>query len=482
MSVEEQKVGKFIKKVLKDPAFVFVSEILETPEAEIFFVGGGVRDILLEREMKDYDFVIRGIPQKKLEEKLEKFGTLKFVGKKFGVYKFVPNNSKLIIDIALPRTEFATGPAYRDFEIKSDETLPIETDLKRRDFTINALAFDLATGHIIDVSGGFADLKKKKIRAIGNPLDRFQEDYTRMLRAIRQAVELGFEIEPKTFAAIKKEARKIVGHKKAVVPYEMISQEFLKALDNNPLETFVLYDKASLIEVLFPELEASRKIRQSKKDHPEVMLWRHLKIVLSKLERQDSLRLKLAALFHDVGKSDTRQVRYVKGQKKTTFYEHENEGSLIFEKIATRMKFSSKLSHDVSFLIKNHLFLWHGSFRDMKLSTLYRIFLEDYDLGQDLLKLHIIDVPKQGAAKSKDMCYLKSAQAYLEKIKKQAMNKKEKVDLPLGGQDIIKHLRIKEGPEVGRLLAKAKEYYLEKRMAGKKVSKEDLLNHLAQEL
>src|SRR3989339_281163 len=208
------KMEKWQKGMEKSLEFGFLSDLLEKfPQAEVYLVGGAVRDIILDRETKDFDFVIGNVKADELEKFLAGLGEVNLVGKSFGVFKFVPtgfhvgDNNFEALDIALPRTEVAgMSGGYKDFEVQSDPSLPIEDDLGRRDFTINALAWDIKNKKLIDEFSGVKDLEQSIIRAIGDPEQRFQEDYTRMLRAVRFSCQLGFKIESKTLKAINLKA------------------------------------------------------------------------------------------------------------------------------------------------------------------------------------------------------------------------------------------------------------------------------------
>lgn len=183
----------------------FKSEI-EQAGGKIYSVGGAVRDGLLNKPSKDLDLLITGLPLDKLEQILSKYGKVDSVGKSFGIIKFnTPKTGEL--DIAIPRTERPTGQGgYQGFEVTSDHNLPIEKDLERRDFTINAIAKD-STGNLIDPYNGQEDLKNKLIRMV-NP-QAFKDDPLRMLRAVQFAARFGFEIEPKTMEAIENNAYRI---------------------------------------------------------------------------------------------------------------------------------------------------------------------------------------------------------------------------------------------------------------------------------
>jgi len=180
---------------------------IEQLGGKIFSVGGAVRDEFLGKESKDLDVLVTGVPMDKLAQLLGKYGGVNTVGASFGVIKFVPEGSKEEIDIAIPRTEVPTGAGgHQGFDVTSDHELPIEKDLERRDFTINAIAKDI-DGNIIDPYNGQEDLKNKIIRIV-NP-DAFSDDPLRMLRAVQFASRFGFTIEPKTMQMIADNASKI---------------------------------------------------------------------------------------------------------------------------------------------------------------------------------------------------------------------------------------------------------------------------------
>jgi tRNA nucleotidyltransferase/poly(A) polymerase len=270
--------NKLSNNLKKERTFSFIWELLDQyPECEVFVVGGILRDEILHRKSKDFDFVVRNVDGVDLNKFLEKRGWVSLVGKNFGVYKFKPNNSKYRepFDIALPRTEFSTGVAYRDFEIQSDPSLDIEDDLSRRDFTINAMAYDLKKNKLIDPYNGVKDIERKIIDTVGKPQQRFSEDYSRILRAIRFSAQLDFEISRDTWDKIENLApnivikRKIDGKLTQIIPSEIISAEFSKAFQTNPVTSFRLFDQSGLFKVLIPEIEAMKNIPQPEEYHKE---------------------------------------------------------------------------------------------------------------------------------------------------------------------------------------------------------------------
>lgn len=258
------------KLINKSSELFFISSFLiDHPESQMYLVGGAVRDILLKRKNKnvDFDFVIQNIDSKTIETWFSQIGTIDLTGKNFGVFKFMPTNIKSknlpFIDIALPRTETPTKDSksgYKDFNVSSDKNLPITKDLSRRDFTINAMAIDLRTYKLSDPFNGQKDIEQKTIRAVGDPKERFDEDMTRIIRAIRFAAELNFSIDKQTLKAIHNKIshinnrREENGQTHYIVPREVIGLELAKALHNNPTKTINLLLNTGALKELFNEV------------------------------------------------------------------------------------------------------------------------------------------------------------------------------------------------------------------------------------
>src|SRR3989344_9010032 len=261
------------------PSLVFLKELTrDLRDAELFFVGGGVRDWMCDRSMDqvDFDFVVRGVPLETLIAWLEKRGNIDGVGKTFGVIKFRSRElPKTCVDIALPRTEQSIPDSlggYRDVSVQFDETLPMKDDLSRRDFTVNAMALNLDMGELVDPFDGQRDLETKTLRAVGDAQTRFQEDLTRILRGLRFACELNFAIEPQTFDAIKSlvpelnHLRKTTDASTYIVSRETIGDELSKAFAANPSQAICLLQELGALEELFPSV------------------WRHLQVDAHYLE------------------------------------------------------------------------------------------------------------------------------------------------------------------------------------------------------
>jgi tRNA nucleotidyltransferase/poly(A) polymerase len=277
------------------------------PKGELYLVGGTVRDALLGRDdNKDWDLVVRLVKPDALEKFLKKLGRVDLVGKRFGVWKFLPEvqprgetasdpevepRERTAIDIALPRTEhsFNSG-GYRDVSVDSDPELPIEKDLARRDFTVNAMALRLTPKPaLIDPFDGQKDLRAKIIRTVGEPGERFREDYSRMLRGLRFACQLGFNIEPHTMGAIRVFMPHVNDYQHTplgnmrVVATEIIARELTKALVNDPVRAYDLWFESGATETLMPELLAMRGCKQPVNFHSEGDVWTHTRLALSKI-------------------------------------------------------------------------------------------------------------------------------------------------------------------------------------------------------
>ncbi|MBI5370002.1 CCA tRNA nucleotidyltransferase [Candidatus Uhrbacteria bacterium] len=242
----------------------FVPDFLtDHGDAGLYLVGGAVRDILLQRAQttKDFDFVVRGVSAEIIEAWFAKRGEINLVGKTFGVFKFMPQGlnpaQSSYIDIALPRREQSSAESqggYKDFDVQTDATLAIEDDLSRRDFTINAMAIDLRTFDLIDPFGGVNDLEAHLIRTVGEAQIRFDEDLSRMLRAIHFAAQLGFTIEPATLEAITRNIARLHDRKDRgdfIVPRETIGEELAKAFFASPTLAEQWLKKAGALEILF---------------------------------------------------------------------------------------------------------------------------------------------------------------------------------------------------------------------------------------
>ncbi len=232
----------------------------QLPGSRWYVVGGAVRDAMLGRPLRDFDVMVAGVESEALSTFLAARGEIDFVGRVFGVFKFIPKEGGRAIDIALPRHERAFGTGgYRDAIARPDPAMPVEEDLARRDFTINAMAWLAEDETVVDPFGGREDLGRKTLRAVGNPAERFAEDYTRMLRALRFAAELGFAIEPETWNALQAlmpRVNAVHGHGdgragERLVPHELIARELLRSLAGDPKRAARLWRESGAFVATF---------------------------------------------------------------------------------------------------------------------------------------------------------------------------------------------------------------------------------------
>ncbi|MBI5732235.1 MAG: CCA tRNA nucleotidyltransferase [Candidatus Magasanikbacteria bacterium] len=470
-------------------------------EARIFLVGGIVRDWLLKRDCQDFDLVISGVPAKKLRDFLKKEGRVNLVGARFGVFKFIPKNSRLTIDIALPRTEHAFGTGgYRDVETQSDWRLPIEKDLARRDFTINALALELkiknknlTIENLIDPFGGLKDLKRKLIRAVGQPKERLQEDYSRLLRALRFAAQLNFMIEKKTWNVLRKkmpQINKMAGETR-LAPYEVIAKEFIKSLINNPVKTMDLWDASGAFKELMPEILKMKNCPQPLEFHGEGDVWAHTKLALAALSKPGfkkfvkilppnfapaplvSPELVLAILLHDIGKPSTIKTPEKDGTERIRTDEHDTMGAQLAQQMGERLRLNSVPDYPchlnkIAWLIEKHLLTVHGDPMKFTNRTIEKYFFNPLLPGGDLLKLIYCD---QMASYVNGQPQLGSLPRLVKRIKNLLKSLKQKKTLPpplLDGRQIMLLLKIKPGPMVGKIIEKLREGQLDGKIKNKK--------------
>jgi tRNA nucleotidyltransferase (CCA-adding enzyme) len=323
------------------------ARLLETSQAlnaELYLVGGAVRDGLLGLSVKDADYVVVGASLQHLKTALETWARVDVVGASFGVLKVT--SESLTVDVALPRTERSTGIHHRDFEVSFDSGLSIADDLARRDFTINAMARRLSDMALIDPFGGLADLSKKTLRAVGKPCERFLEDPLRMLRLARFVAKLGFVPDPDTLSAAKD-----LAHLAESIAPERVQQELLGLLKHpETLSALRLLRDTGLLSHLMPEFKPCIDFDQ-KNPHHHLTLDEHMFWTVQHA-RNASLETKLAALLHDIGKPETQSF----GTDGTAhYYLHELRGADLVRQILLRLRCSNELLETTVKLVKHHM-------------------------------------------------------------------------------------------------------------------------------
>ncbi len=421
----------YIKKIIKD---------IQASGYEAYIVGGCVRDTLMSKEPKDWDITTNALPEQMLKifpnAKYENiFGTVLLpirADKKDGELK---GELEDVIEITTYRSEQGYSdrrhPDTIQFETKLDK------DLERRDFTVNALALDPSNPEkVIDLFGGQKDIKAKIIRAVGEPTDRFKEDALRMLRAVRFSSQLEFEIEPKTQRAIVKLAGSI-----KFVSKERIKDELVKILSSRKAyEGIMLLHECKLLQYILPELEQGVDVKQDR--HHIYPVFKHNLLAL-KCCPNNEWQVRLAALFHDIGKPKTRKI--IGGI--ATFYNHEYVGAKMVERIMARLKFSAADQIRVVNLVKNHMFYYNVG--EVTAASVRRLIVKvGKENLKDLIDIRIAD--RLGSGTPKAMPYkLRHLQYMMEKVQNDPVSVKM---LKINGDDIIKFLKIMPGPKIGALL------------------------------
>ena len=413
---------------------VKIIEILSDAGFESYIVGGAVRDLLIEKNPKEYDICTSATPN----EINKIFKKSKLVGQSFGVS--IVLQDKYAFEIATFREDFDYLDGRHPDKVKY--TKNVEHDVKRRDFTVNGLLFDPIANKIIDYCDGLLDLKNKIIRTIGDPFERFSEDYLRILRAIRFSNQLNFEIEKKTSIAMDELSHKVVN-----ISIERVRDEISKILLSlSPAKGIRLLDKYHILNTFIPEILEMKNIQQPPDFHPEGDVFVHTCLVLDKLSEstsENSIEVVYGALFHDIGKPDT----YDKTDR-IRFNRHEYVGANKAEKICKRLKFSNKQTELIVSLVKEHMKF--GNIKNMKKSTFKKfVSMENFN---DHLKLHKADcLGSHGDLSLYDFTLQKLDQLNNEPILPKPL---------LNGNDLI-DLGIKPGPIYKSILSKIFDDQLE---------------------
>jgi len=405
-----------------------IVRVLRENGFEALLAGGCVRDMLLKRTPVDYDVATSARPQ----EVLKLFRRTLPVGIQFGVVLVLDYDRK--VEVAT----FRTDDVYEDGRHPRTVTFTdARGDAERRDFTVNAMFYDVEHKRVIDYVGGRKDLKAKIIRAVGDPLERFEEDKLRMLRAVRFAATLSFKLDHATADAVRRKAKAIT-----VVSAERIAGELERILVHPTRSRALrLMDELGLLEPIFPEVAAMKGVKQSPVYHPEGDVLEHTLNTMDKLE-DATWPLALATLLHDVGKP------VVRGVAPGKFYGHDVRGAKMAEAVCRRLKLSNKVTERVKWLVKRHLYLWQAP--QMKLSTLKRVFAEPG--YEELVRLHRADA----LASDAELDGLEYAEAVRAGLKDE-----EIMPAPLiSGKDLIE-LGLEPGPLFGKLLGQVVEEQLQ---------------------
>jgi len=394
------------------------------------FAGGCVRDWLRGVPPRDYDVATSARP----EEVRALFPRTVEVGAQFGV---------VLVRMEQEQFEVAT---FRSDDAYADGRRPVavtfatpEADAQRRDFTVNGLFQDPLEDRVLDFVGGRQDIERRRIRCIGDPVARFTEDKLRLLRAVRFAANLDYEIEPATFAAIQRLAPQI-----GVVSAERVRDELVKIFTRPGAGRGLrLLDRSGLLAAVLPEVAAMKGVEQPPQFHPEGDVFTHTCLMLDAL-REPSLTLAFAVLLHDVGKPAT----FRRAPDRIRFDEHDVVGAKMAEAILRRLRFSKDDLGRIVACVANHMRFRHApAMRKGKLKNLLA-----RPTFEEELELHRLDCVSSHADLSTHE-FLRGARA--------AMPPEAAAPPPLlTGHDLIR-LGLEAGPELGRMLREARELQLE---------------------
>jgi len=417
MSKIDIQIPDKIKKIMK---------VFTDASGEIYVVGGAVRDMILGREVKDWDLTTNFTPEKMQEL----FPKNSFYNNDFGTFSIVLKK-KEIVEV----TTFRTEQDYEDkrHPSKVEWGKSLEEDCQRRDFTINALAVD-SSGKIYDYYEGLADIEKKEIRTVGKADERFGEDALRMMRAIRIAGQIGFTLEEETFKSIVKNSKLI-----KEIAAERVKSELFKILSSDsPADGVRLLRNSGLLKEIIPELLEG--VGVSQKGHHIYDVWEHSIRALENCESKNPVT-RLATLLHDVAKPVV-----AKGEgEERTFHNHEVVGSRIASKIGKRLKFSREESELLFKLVRWHMFTVEETQTDKAVRRFIRnVGVENID---EMIALRRSD--RLGSGSKETSWRWELFKKRIVEVQKLPFSVK---DLKVNGKDVMEILKIKPSRKVGEVL------------------------------
>jgi tRNA nucleotidyltransferase (CCA-adding enzyme) len=390
------------------------------PAGALFAVGGRVRDEVraavegADAAVKDYDYVVTGVPAGQLRERLERVGRVDLVGASFAVFKVTTDAG--VVDVALPRRERSTGVAHRDFEVEGGPGVALEDDLGRRDFRMNAMARAIPSGELVDPYGGEADIRARRIDVIGERA--FKEDPLRMLRAAQFAARFEYALSERTLDFMRESAPLVT-----TVSGERVADELTKLLTRarRPSVGLEIMRETGVLEHLLPELAEGVGVAQNQWHAYDV--WNHALATVDAAPRED-LVLRLAALLHDVGKPRTKDGPH--------FYRHEHAGAEIAREMLRRLRFSNEIVESVEHLVAQHMYSADPEFTDAALRRSIRRIGVPYLQRQ--FALRHADIAGSGLPKRDDANERFEARVWEEVARKPAFSV---ADLAIGGADVV---------------------------------------------
>ena len=452
-----------------------VSGALRAAGYEAYLVGGCVRDLLLGREPKDWDVTTNATPEQIQAVFPDSFyendyGTV-------GVKTGSENPKTAIVEVTPYRIESEYSDRRRPDTVEFGTSLP--EDLARRDFTINAVALDESKGQLVDPYDGQKDIKDKILRTVGVADDRFSEDALRMMRAVRLVAELGFGIDGETALAISKNSKHL-----SHISKERIRDEFVRILNSTrPMEALLLARQLGILEYIVPDLIRGIGVEQNQA-HSYDVFEHNLRTMQHAADKGWSFDIRLAGLYHDIAKPETR--RWSDEKRDWTFHGHDVVGSRVAKRALEELRFSRETIEKTAKLVR-----WHMFFSDpdqVTLSAVRRIITNVGEENiQDLLNLRICD--RIGTGRPKEQPFrLRKYMAMVDQALRDPISVKM---LKTDGTRIMELFHAKPGPKIGFALhdlleevlddpKRNTEEYLDKRTAELLELPEDALEALGE--
>ena len=414
-----------------------ISHILTQNGYESYLVGGCVRDMLIGKRPKDWDITTNATP-----EQIQGLFEETFYDNDFGTVGVVTDKAKdastKVVEVTPYRTEAEYSDARRPDKVEFGNSL--EDDLQRRDFTINAIAYSIENERIVDLYKGQVDLTSRTLRTVGDPAERFGEDALRMLRAVRLATELCFHVEQSTQEAIKNMAKNL-----SKISVERIRDEFSRILlSDNPMDGILMARELNMLPYIAPDLERAVGVEQNYAHKYDV--FEHLLRTLQHAaDKKYSLELRLAALYHDISKPETRRKSEKTGD--WTFYGHEVVGSRVTKRALTDLRYPKKTVDYVQKLVR-----WHMFFSDPDKITLSAVRRMITNVSReniwDLLNLRICDRIGSGRPKEQPFRFRK----YKSMVEQALRDPISVTMLNIDGKYMMETLGEKPGPRIGYVL------------------------------
>ncbi len=400
------------------PADRALAEVV--PPGTLFAVGGRVRDELRRESedarivLKDLDYVVTGVPEGELRERLERLGRVDLVGASFAVFKVTFDGRT--VDVALPRREHSTGSGHRDFSVESGPHVPLADDLARRDFRMNMIARALPSGEIVDPYGGAEDIRARRIDILTPRA--FEEDPLRMLRAAQFAARFDYAPSRQTVAAMEQASGKV-----ASVSAERIADELTKMIVQAPKPSLglELLRATGVLAHVWPELLEGVGVEQNE--------WHAYDVHRHNLETLDAapagdLTLRLAALLHDIGKPRTKDGPH--------FYRHEQVGADMTRSMLARLRFSNEVTDTAEHLVRQHMYVADPDLSDAAIRRFIRRI--GVDRVDRQFALRAADIAGSGLPKRDDSNERFQARVYAEIARKPPFSVK---DLRIDGAAVI---------------------------------------------